>query len=251
MDTIAFFNLKGGVGKTSTAVNIAWYAANAGIPTLLWDLDPQGAASWLLNHSTTLDAKPKKLLQGKTAIGNLVRVTDYPNLDIIPASFEFRHLDTLLAKHEGNQIARLVEPFSENYALMILDCPPSFSKLTEQIFDTADFLFLPLIPSHLSLRTYEQTLDFFKQHKLKSKRLHGFFNMVDKRRSLHREFLTDVPKMLKNSLKTAIPYAASVERMADKQAPLPAFEPNSVVSQAYAELWDEIRTTLRKPVKSV
>lgn len=248
METIAFFNLKGGVGKTTSAVNIAWHAANEGIPTLLWDLDPQGAASWLLNSKAKSKAQPKKILSGKTPIGDLVKRTDYDNLDIIPADFSLRHLDQQLAvqseQGKRNTIAKLVEPFGENYALIILDCPPSFSILTEQIFATADSLYLPLIPSHLSLRTFEQTRDFFKQHKLKPKRLHAFFTMVDRRRSMHRIMLAHPPKMLKNGLPTPIPYAAVVERMGDHQAPLPAFDQHSLVSKAYADLWLDIKQSL-------
>ncbi|HEC74667.1 MAG TPA: ParA family protein [Methylophaga aminisulfidivorans] len=248
METIAFFNLKGGVGKTTSAVNIAWQAANEGIPTLLWDLDPQGASSWLFNRTVKSSAKPKKLVTGKSPIGDLVRNTDFENLDIIPADFSFRHIDQILLEQvergKHNSIAKLVEPFSENYALMILDCPPSFSMLTEQIFATADSLFIPLIPSHLSLRTFEQTYEFFKEHKLKAKRLHGFFNMVDKRRSLHRVMLAHPPKILKNGLKTAIPYAAIVEKMGDLRQPLPAFDKTSRVSKAYDNLWYEIKQTL-------
>lgn len=248
METIAFFNLKGGVGKTTSAVNIAWHAANEGIPTLLWDLDPQGAASWLLNSKAKAKTAPKKILNGKTPIGELVKSTDYPNLDIIPADFSFRHLDQQLAEHKElgrhNQIAKLVEPFGESYALVVLDCPPSFSVLTEQIFETADSLYLPIIPTHLSLRTFEQTRDFFKEHKLKAKRLHAFFTMVDRRRSLHRVMLAHPPKMLKNGLATAIPYAAVVERMGDHRAPLPVFDTHSPVSRAYKQLWQEIKATL-------
>lgn len=248
METIAFFNLKGGVGKTTSAVNIAWHAANEGIPTLLWDLDPQGAASWLLDSKAKSKSEPKKILSGKTPIGNLVKPTSYQHLDIIPADFSIRDLEQQLQvqseQGQRNLIAKLIEPFSENYALIILDCPPSFSLLSEQIFDTADSLYLPLIPTHLSLRTFEQTRDFFKKNKLKPKRLHAFFTMVDRRRSLHRLMLAHPPKMLKNGLPTPIPYAAVVERMGDHQAPLPAFDKNSNVSKAYAALWQDIKATL-------
>lgn len=248
METIAFFNLKGGVGKTTSAVNIAWHAAHEGIPTLLWDLDPQGAASWLLNSKAKTKTRPKRILSGKTPIGDLVKGTDYDHLDIIPSDFSLRNLDQQLAlqseQGKRNLIARLVEPFGENYALIILDCPPSFSLLTEQIFATADSLYLPLIPTHLSLRTFEQTRDFFKQHKLKPKRLHAFFTMVDRRRSLHRVMLAHPPKMLKNGLAASIPYAAVVEKMGDHRAPLPAFDKHSTVSKAYAALWRDIKETL-------
>lgn len=248
METIAFFNLKGGVGKTTSAVNIAWHAANEGIPTLLWDLDPQGAASWLLDRKAKPKSEPKKILNGKTPMGKLVKTTDYPFLDVIPADFSIRDLEQQLVVHKAqgqhNQIAKLIEPFSENYALIILDCPPSFSLLSEQIFDTANSLYMPLIPTYLSLRTFEQTRDFFKKNKLKPKRLHAFFTMVDRRRSLHRLMLAHPPKMLKNGLSTSIPYAAVVERMGDHQAPLPAFDTNTSVSKAYAALWQDIKATL-------
>ncbi|AFJ01212.1 Chromosome partitioning protein ParA [Methylophaga frappieri] len=243
MNKLAFFNLKGGVGKTTSAVNIAWHAAQDGIPTLLWDLDPQGAASWLLHRKAKSKSEPKKVLAGKTAIGELVKATDYPNLDIIPADFSFREFDVLLSDitDKQNAVDKLLAPFSERYALIILDCPPSFSTLSEQIFDTADVLYMPLIPTHLSLRTFEQTRDFFKQHKLKPKRLRPFFNMVDRRRSLHRVMISHPPKMLKNGLQSTIPYAAVVERMGDFQAPLGSFAENTPVAQAYANLWQEIK----------
>lgn len=248
METIAFFNLKGGVGKTTSAVNIAWHAANSGIPTLLWDLDPQGAATWLLKSKAKNKNEPKRFLSGKTPIGDLVKSTDFANLDIIPAGFSYRHFEQQLATESNqgkrNLIAKLIEPFGENYALVILDCPPSFSLLTEQVFDTADCLFVPIIPTYLSLRTFEQTHDFFKQHKLKPKRLHAFFTMVDKRRSLHKIMIEHPPSILKNRLPTTIPYAAIVERMGDYRAPLPAFDANSVVSKAYLQLWQDIKQTL-------
>lgn len=251
METVAFFNLKGGVGKTSSAVNIAWMAANQGIPTLLWDLDPQGAASWLLKSKAKSKASPSKMLSGKTPIGEAIKSTDYDQLDIIPADFAFRHWDQLLQKQSEqgrkNLIGDLVAPLSETYSLVILDCPPSFSTLTEQVFDTADELFVPLIPTFLSLRTFEKTRDFFKENKLKPKRLHPFFTMVDRRRSLHRLMLTHPPKALRNGLQTAIPYAAAIERMGDHRAPLLSFDKSSPVAKAYLGLWEEIKHTLSLP----
>lgn len=245
MQIIAFFNLKGGVGKTTSAVNIAWQAAREGIPTLLWDLDPQGAASWLLQRKSKAKAEVKKLLSGKTAIGEWVKNTDYPSLDIIPADFSMRQLDLDLAKSgENNQIAKLLAPFGENYSLIVLDCPPSFSILSEQIFAAADAIYVPIIPSHLSLRTFEQTRDFFKENDLKPKRLHAFFTMADRRRSLHRVMLAHPPKMLKHGLQTAIPYAAVVEKMGQTRAPLGEFAAHSNVNKAYENLWLEIKNSL-------
>jgi len=246
MKLIAFFNLKGGVGKTTSAVNIAWQAANQGLPTLLWDLDPQGAASWLLQRKSKNKTEASKLLSGKTPVGELVKHTDYPLLDIIPADFSFRQLDLDLARSGGanNQLAKLLAPFSEHYSLIVLDCPPSFSLLSEQVFAAAEAIYIPIIPSHLSMRTFEQTRDFFKENHLKPKRLHGFFTMADRRRSLHRVMLAHPPKMLKHGLKTAIPYAAVVEKMGVARAPLAEFAASSPVNKAYETLWLEIKATL-------
>jgi cellulose biosynthesis protein BcsQ len=244
MEIIAFFNLKGGVGKTTSAVNIAWQAANEGIPTLLWDLDPQGASSWILKSKSDKKAQAKRILSGKTPVGELVQGTDYFNLDIIPADFSYRHIDHHLVEKDADFFQKLIAPFSEQYSLIVLDCAPNFSLMTEQVFDTADSLYVPIIPSYLSLRTFEQTRDFFKQHNLKPKRLHGFFNMVDMRRSIHRVMLQHPPKTLKNSLKTAIPYAAVVERMGERRAPLLTYDKYSPVSKAYVNLWREIKLTL-------
>jgi chromosome partitioning protein len=248
LETIAFFNLKGGVGKTTSAVNIAWHAANEGIPTLIWDLDSQGASSWFLKTTAKNKVKPKHFLGGKTPIGELVQHTDFENLDIIPAGFAFRHIEQDLQdksdQGKRNLIQKMIEPFGESYALIILDCPPSFSILTEQIFDTADSIYVPIIPTHLSLRTFEQTHEFFKENKLKPKRLHAFFTMVDRRRSLHRVMIEHPPSSLKHRLPTTIPYAAVVERMGDFRAPLPAFDSSSPVSLAYKQLWSDIKKTL-------
>mgnify|MGYP003385381806 FL=1 len=250
METIAFFNLKGGVGKTTSAVNIAWHAASEGIPTLIWDLDPQGATSWLLKSKVKTKHEPKRFLSGKTPIGKLVKSTDYSNLDIIPAGFSYRNFEQQLletsSQGKKNLIQKMIEPFGEHYALVILDCPPSFSLLTEQVFDTADALFIPIIPTHLSLRTFEQTYEFFKANKLKPKRLHAFFTMVDRRRTLHRVMLQHPPAVLKNRLATAIPYAAIVEQMGEQRAPLPAFDTTTVVSNAYKRLWLDIKQTLNE-----
>lgn len=249
MQTIAFFNLKGGVGKTTSAVNIATLAAAEGIPTLLWDLDPQGAAGFLLGESADQKTKPKKLIRGKKPIGELVQNTAYANLDIIPADFSLRHLDQHLSEHRGtnNPLKSLVAPLAEQYQLLIIDCPPSFSTLSEQIFECADELFIPLIPSQLSLRTFESIRDFFKaDDELRARHLHGFFNMVDRRRGLHRAILAHPPTMLKHRLETAIPYAADVEKMSEKQLPLGAYAPRGPASLAYQALWREIWSLLQK-----
>jgi len=93
MKIIAVTNIKGGVGKTTTAVNLSYLCAASGQPTLLWDLDPQGAATYTLKGESNEHASPKKLLSGKRELPELILPTGYANLDLLPADFSYRNFD--------------------------------------------------------------------------------------------------------------------------------------------------------------
>jgi hypothetical protein len=149
MQTIAFYNLKGGVGKTSTAVNIAWHAARWKHRTLLWDLDPQGAASFYLGVDDGDGYKAGNLIKGKQPIGRLKRETRWSNLDAIPADLSMRNADIKLIENGGakNRLKQLIAPLGESYELVILDCPPTLSPMAESIFAAVDYLFVPVIPA--------------------------------------------------------------------------------------------------------
>ena len=93
MRTVAVYNLKGGVGKTATAVNLGFLAAQDGRRTLLWDLDPQGAASFYLRVKPKVKGGGRNLVKGRTAVDEVIRTTAYPGLDLLPADFSYRGLD--------------------------------------------------------------------------------------------------------------------------------------------------------------
>jgi len=133
--TIAFYSLKGGVGKTAAAVNIAYLASQAGVSTLLWDLDPQGASSWYLAGADRIKGhKLSELMKGKTPIAEFIHESDYPRLDFIPSHTSFRNLDVKLDQEaDENLIKQWLAPLSEETSLVILDCPPSLSRLSEQV----------------------------------------------------------------------------------------------------------------------
>ncbi len=247
MKTVAFYNLKGGVGKTSTAVNIAYLAAESGLRTLFWDLDPQGAGGWYLAPEETGSGKVKKLIKGRVPVGELVTHTVYNRLDLIPADFSYREVDLAIDRYASGDrlLSKLISPFGEAYSLVVLDCPPSLSHLAEQIFAACNAIIMPVIPTHLSLRTFEQARAFMKEKNLGHKRLYPFFSMVDRRRSLHRNILENPPASLKRLLKTEIPYSSMVERMGEFGKPLPAFAKNDPVTQAYRKLWEEIESKVK------
>ncbi|MGB1922832.1 MAG: ParA family protein, partial [Alcanivorax sp.] len=136
MQTIAFYNLKGGVGKTASAVNVAWHAARWKHRTLLWDLDPQGAASFYLGVDDGDGYKAGNLIKGKQPIGRLKRETRWKNLDAIPADISMRNADIKLMENGGakSRLKQLIAPLGESYELVILDCPPTLSPMAESIF---------------------------------------------------------------------------------------------------------------------
>ena len=96
MKILATYNIKGGVGKTASAVNLAWMAARDGIPTLVWDLDPQAAATYYFRIKPKIKGGGRGLVSGKHALEDLIKGTDFEGLDLLPADFSYRHLDLLL-----------------------------------------------------------------------------------------------------------------------------------------------------------
>ena len=96
MRIYATYNIKGGVGKTTTAVNLAYLAAESGLRTVLWDLDPQGAASFMFRVKPRVKGGGKALILGKRSLDETIKGTDFDNLDLIPADFTYRNMDLLL-----------------------------------------------------------------------------------------------------------------------------------------------------------
>jgi cellulose biosynthesis protein BcsQ len=240
---IATYNIKGGVGKTATAVNLAWLAAQEGAPTLVWDLDPQGATSYYFRIKPRIKGGGKKLVQGKRDLEQYIRGTDYEWLDLLPADFSYRNMDIFLdsTKKPEQQLRKLLRPFRNEYYYVFLDCPPSISLTSENVFAAADALLIPTIPTTLSIRTYRQVLRFFKQNRLDTVKLLPFFSMVDRRKHLHRSIVDTPSDQLEHFLATRIPYSSEVELMGVHRAPVTAFAPSSIASRSYESLWKDIK----------
>jgi cellulose biosynthesis protein BcsQ len=246
MKVIATYNIKGGVGKTATAVNLAWLAAQEGAPTLIWDLDPQGATSYYFRIKPRIKGGGKKLLQGKRDLDGYIRGTDYHWLDLLPADFSYRNMDILLdhTKKPEQQLRKLLKPFRNEYYYVFLDCPPSISLTSENVFAAADALLIPTIPTTLSLRTYRQIIRFFRQNDMDTIKLLPFFSMVDRRKQLHCSTVDQPSDMLKEFLATRIPYSSDVEQMGVHRAPVGVYAPSSLSARSYAALWGEIKEKL-------
>jgi chromosome partitioning protein len=241
MRTVALYNIKGGVGKTSTAVNLAHVSAAQGRRTLLWDLDAQGAASYILRIRPRVKGGGKALVRARRPLADAIKATDYDNLDLLPADFTYRHLDLLLdaERKPTRRLARLLAPLAAEYDVVYLDCPPSMSLLSESVVRAASVTLVPLIPTTLSMRTMDQLAEFVNGLNGHRPRMLGFFSMVDRRKRLHRELVAAAPGGRADLAVTAIPALSIVEQMALRREPVTAFAPRSSVAKRYRELWSE------------
>jgi cellulose biosynthesis protein BcsQ len=232
---LATYNIKGGVGKTSAAVNLATLAAHGGAQTLLWDLDPQGASTYLFRVKPKIKGGGAKLVRGKTDADGQIKGTDTEGLDLLPADFSYRHMDLALDGAKTNRLNRVIKPLDE-YEYVFLDCPPSISLVSENVFEAADALLVPIIPATLSSRTLEQLHDVLSG----GPKVLGFFSMADRRKKLHRDLMDELAARY-DVLETVIPNSADVERMGARRAALVDFAPKSRAGRAYTDLWEEVR----------
>jgi len=242
MKIIAVTNIKGGVGKTTTAVNLAYLSAASGHATVLWDLDPQGAATYTLRCEPSEGATARKLVTGKRGLPESLTFSGYEGLDVIPAHFSYRNFDVHLSatKKPTEQLLRMSRSLREKYDTLFMDCPPGISLLSENVLRAADAVIIPLLPTPLSVRMLAELSEFIRREGWTDMAVLPFFSMVDRRRLLHHELIESTRKQFHSILKTEIRYASEIERMSVRRAPLPAYSPGSDEGQWYADLWGEV-----------
>jgi cellulose biosynthesis protein BcsQ len=242
MKIIAVTNIKGGVGKTTTAVNLAYLCAASGHATVLWDLDPQGAATYILRCEAVDGATAKKLVAGKRVLPELLVHAGYDGLDVIPAHFSYRNFDVHLSdtKRPTERLLMMSGPLREKYDVLFMDCPPGITLLSENVLRAADAVVVPLLPAPLSVRTLVELNEFIRQEGWSDIAVLPFFSMVDRRRSLHHDFIESTRKQFPSILHAEIRYASDIERMSVRRAPLPAYSPGSEEGQWYSSLWTEV-----------
>ena len=243
MKTLAVYNMKGGVGKTASAVNFAHLAAQEDVQTLLIDLDPQGSASFYFKIQPSKKFNTKGFLKGGRKIDKNIKGTDFESLDLLPADISYRNLDISLyqKKRPQKKLKRILKPLKKEYDLVILDCPPNITLLSENIFFAADHIIVPTIPTTLSIVSLYKLQKFFVENSFEKNKLTPFFSMVEKRKTIHRQIIQNAEKENISRFKTHIPYSVDIEKMGVHRQPATHFCANSNASKAYNDLWSEIK----------
>jgi cellulose biosynthesis protein BcsQ len=246
MTTLALFSNKGGVGKTATAVNLAYLTAQSGRKTLICDLDPQSSTTFYFRVKPKLKRRARGLVKWGKPLNRSIKGTDYNNLDILPADFTHRNLDITFdrLRHRKQRLDIVLRPLRKQYDLIILDCPPTINILAENIINASDYLLVPVIPTPLSVRTYQQLLVFLKNNGYALNTVFAFFSMVDMHNLLHKDLATNMYRQYKGILWSPIPYLPEIEQMGVHREPVPAFAPDSSAVRAYESLWGEIQSAV-------
>lgn len=252
MKVVAVAGAKGGIGKTAASVNLAALSALCGYRTLLWDLDPQAAATHCYRAKAKVKGGATKLLGGRRDLGTYVRHTDFEHLDLLPADPSFRVVDTVLSTRRWPErvLRKLLRGVRGDYDVVLLDCAPGLGIVTEAVIEAADLVLAPVVPAPLAVRGFDQLAAFVGDHQ-PTVPVVAFLSMVDERKVLHRQVLAQIAGDERYS-PARVPVSSSVERMGMEQVPAVLASPHNLAAQAYGSLWVDLedRLGLQRPVPS-
>lgn len=249
--SIALIGVKGGVGKTTTAVNLAALAAAGGLRTLVWDLDPQGSASYALGFTKLGKGATRNVTRKRTDLHDAVFRTSTAGLDLIPADISLRTLDLALAERPRprKRVGEALASVDESYDAIFIDCPPGITLANDSALRAARVYLSPIVPSPLARRAFDQLVTHVDETPKATGKLMGFLSMVDRRKRAHRELLERLPREHPQVIKAWIPASSAIEASPEQGLPFVTGRRSTAAAVAYRNLWTEVqRSALGKQV---
>ena len=245
---IAICNQKGGVGKSTTAVNVGSYLALSGKRTLLIDLDPQGNATTACGIKRAgLERDVYDVIIHEIPITDAIRKTEIDQLDIVPASLDLAGAEPYLARVDGKEtlLRRICEPLRADYQFILFDCPPALGTLTVNALVAADSTLIPVQCEYLALEglnSLMHAISLVKETLNPALRVGGIvLTMTDFRANLAREVADEVKRFFKDLVfETAIPRNIRLAESPSFGKPICLYDPNSAGALAYHLLAQEV-----------